>query len=132
MHISLHAIFSFLAGLIISLNFKGEVSWLFILIFVLAGIIMDIDHFFYFRIRYGKKWYKKTIEDFKGKRHHFYPSHTIEFLILTGILVYFYKPLIFIWLAFVLHLFLDFLIHITPYAGYSWLKYYSLIYYFLT
>jgi len=128
MHVIFHLISSLLFGLGLSGAFLGEISLPVILAVTIGGIIMDLDHPLTWFFRYGSKIFSGGRDDFKTKTPRFYFTHTIEFLILTAGIIYFYSFFVYVWAGFVFHLSIDFLSHFFYHEkNYSWVKYYSTI-----
>lgn len=124
MLVSTHAIASFLVALGLY-PFFGLYS----IIFFLAGFLIDIDHAIEYAI--SKKninpfdayndlmeVYKKGVEDLRAgkvlvnEKVYFHIFHSIEFLIILGILGYFNKIIMFIFLGFLFHIALDLIMDI--------------------
>ena len=133
MHILYHLIISFLFALGVFVCFKKYLHhsfWVIILIITLSGIIIDLDHVAYYGSKYGFDGINEALKDFRDHTHHFYFMHTVEFLILIGVIAYFYRLFILVWAGICLHLSLDFATHLSYNIGWAWLKYYSWISYF--
>ncbi|MEK6935707.1 MAG: hypothetical protein AABW67_02885 [Nanoarchaeota archaeon] len=77
----------------------------------LASIFIDVDHYFWYgfkkkdwNLKNAFYWNKALPKNHKPIMHIF---HTVEFLLLVAILVYFFNPFLFILIGILLHSALD-------------------------
>ena len=123
MNIIFHMVINFLFSLLL-LYLNPEIfSWNIVLFITLIGVLIDIDHLFYYSTRMHR-----IVDDFVKKIPHFYAFHTIEFLLLLALLSFFSMNIFFIFIGVGVHLVTAILTYI-PYGAHSRLKYWSVIYY---
>lgn len=109
-------------NLIISLVLLIGVEPLYVLIFFLSSILIDVDHYLYyiyekknFSLKKAYNWNKKSIKQFHNlsreekKRHRYFVFllHGIETLIIILILSRFFPILFYVFLGFLTHLIED-------------------------
>ena len=130
MHGLWHIVLGLILGLLVGL---GNIE---ILFFVLGGALIDIDHLLYMMI--GERIFSvKGMIDFHKKNFetmtpHFYALHFIEIIVLSCIVFYFVNWYLFLFaLGMLFHWVCDVLKYIWFYRDFkSWIKYYSLVFYF--
>ncbi len=126
-----HFLIGSISSIFIYLNFP-EISILNIIIFLLASVLIDVDHYLYYvyrkkdwNLKNAINWFMRNGKALKKldikKRAEFYTGfcflHGIEVLILLAILGYFINNIFsFIALGFLVHLILDY-IHQANYKG---------------
>ncbi len=131
MHVLTHFFINVLIGCIAKLKFIE------ILLLGLGGIFPDIDHILYIifgeKIHSIKKAWKFHKREFKLMRPHFFVLHFIEIIIILSVVSYFINWYLFlIFLGFILHWIADAIKYLWFYKSLlPWIKYYSLIGYFL-
>lgn len=92
----------------------------YVLVIILASILIDADHYFFFVTRkksfnifYMPKYFKvliKKIRKYEGPRLYvLMVFHTIEFLILAFIFALFFEIFMLIFIGFIFHIFCDFI-----------------------
>lgn len=125
-----HTLINFLFGLSLEFNFIE------IIIIVLGGILIDIDHaiyqYFIIKNKTLKQMWKWHVKENRIKSHHHFPFHFLEVGVLLSFIFYFinwYLFLFFIGLA--LHILTDLIEHLIFHKNFSPLKYYTLIGYFI-
>jgi hypothetical protein len=131
----MNTIFHFLINIIIAILLK--LNLVEILLVGFGGVLIDIDHIFYMifgeKIYSFKKAAKFSKKEFKLMRPHFFFLHFVEvigLLLVISYLVSWYALLIFF--GFLLHWIFDALKYIYVYKSFSpWIRYYSLIAYFI-
>jgi hypothetical protein len=97
------------------------------IIIAISGFLIDLDHIIYYIPKGFKNWKK----DFKNKSPHFYIFHTLEFIILIGIVCFYYNFMFLVWIGFLIHLATDALTYLYNYkTNLFWLKYWSFFSYF--
>jgi len=113
-------------------------SWDLFLLIIVWGVLIDIDHLIYYfyklRTFNFSKVLKYSNKDFILDRPHFYLFHTIDFFTVFGIIIYlknFDIILTLLFLTGLLHWISDSIRHYIHHRNFSWLKYYSLLYYLL-
>ena len=126
-----HAIINGLLGFLLQFNFIG------ILIIVLGGILIDVDHaiYQYFIIKNKKfnKMWKWHIKECKVKSFHFFPFHMLEVSVVISFVFYFINWYLFLFfLGFVLHILTDIVDHLIFHKNLKALKYYTLTGYFIS
>lgn len=104
-HIILGAIFSLLVYFIFNLSLYQ------VLIIFSASVLIDLDHFLFYVKRHRntnlKKayfWHKALPKDHKPMMHIF---HSLEFLIIIGILSIFYNFFLMLFIGFIFHSIFD-------------------------
>jgi len=125
MHIIYHLIINFIIGIVLLYFFPNKFTWIAVMIIVLSGVLIDLDHVVYYTINGGDSHL-----DFVNNNPHFYFFHTIEFIILIIVLSFFSRNVFFIMIGSLSHLLADIMRYIVE-NNYAWLKYWSVIYYFL-
>jgi len=105
----------FLLSLILALIFYPIFNWKVLFIFV-GGVLIDIDHYLWYLYKYKKfnvfHAYKFYIDKINEKREHenigiLLILHTIEFLLLIGILSFYSETILLIAIGLVFHYILD-------------------------
>lgn len=109
----------------------------FLLLIIVWGVLIDLDHLPYYMLKFRTFDFSKILKfsnrDFKSDTVHFYPLHTLEFFIILSIaavLAKFDTRFILIVLTGLVHWILDGVRHYMHHKNFSWLQYYSAIYYF--
>ena len=129
----MNVVFHFIINIIIA--FLLKLSPVEILLVGLGGVLIDVDHIFYFifgkkiySIKKAKKFHKK---EFKLMRPHFFFLHFIEIILILLASSYYLNWYAFLILfGFLLHWFADALKYIYFYRSFlPWIKNYSLIAY---
>ena len=104
-----------------------------ILLIILGGILIDIDHYIAyifikkdFNLKRAYKYFVKMREKIKRGKKVNVPLcvfHTLEFVIALAVIVFFNKTLLFLFIAMLFHLMLDFiegfLTNTTQFSKYS-------------
>lgn len=126
----MNIVYHFILGLLISYFFEFNLENT--LIFVLAGVLIDLDHPLYYLISESANRKGKSIINFKKwclkeyhlHRPHFYLFHTFEFLLLFCILGVIMDGLIkYIAFGFLFHFLVDILTYLFVYRSTKpWLK----------
>lgn len=128
MNILSHFILNILVMLPFSLN-PTE-----LLVVGIAGVIIDIDHLFYF-LFVEKKWHPKDMWSWYKKenavhRPHFYMFHMVEFILIFMIVSFFINRYLFlVSIGFALHFLEDAIVYIIYHKNLEWIKSFSLFYY---
>lgn len=122
MHIGFHAIINLTAGLLLNLTLPLEFPIYGVWLIVLSGILIDLDHLFYYGFNL-----KKLKQDFKKKNPHFYPLHTIEFVLILCCLAFLSKYMLFVLIGVLMHFIADILTCLY-YKNYEWIRYRSFVY----
>ena len=104
-----HILFGAIFSLIV--YYFSQVSAFYILVLFLSSFLFDVDHYLFNLFRYGdvslKKSYlrhKKLPRNHKPMTHIF---HTIEFILLIGIMGYFSKLFLFVFIGIIFHSIID-------------------------
>ena len=118
----------FIGGLLYYINFLTSFNQF--LIFLLASVLIDMDHFIYHFIKMDFKAIKKLVKiafGQKGDVYGFYLFHYWEFNAVVLTLSFFNKFFLIIFLSNMLHLFLDTLDYYNRYGNIDIVKERSLI-----
>ncbi len=109
-------------NLFISLPLLFILKPIYVLIFFFSSFLIDVDHYLYYvfkkkdlslKIAYKwflakkDKWLEMSPEERKKHKHSFMIFHGIEPLFFVLVLSFFYQPLFFVFLGFLIHLFED-------------------------
>src|SRR3989338_1828890 len=111
----------FILGLVLSLilmPFFGFYSFF----ALIPSVLLDLDHYLLYIIKTRQLSFKKAVEYHrKGGcgRHHLCIFHTVEFLLLLGILSISSKIMMVVFIGTIVHLFVDYL------DWFLWFSYYS-------
>ena len=131
-----HTVFN-LVVFIPLLLFLKIFSFELILLILAWGVLIDLDHLPYFiyklRTINFSEIMKYANKEYKLDRPHFYPFHTIDFFIVFSLVLYlqnFDITLTLLFLTGLFHWALDSSRHYIIHRNFSWLRYYSAIYYF--
>jgi len=107
-----------------------------LLMIITWGVLIDLDHLPYYILKFRTFDFFKILKfsgrDFKSDTVHFYPLHTLEFFVilsLSAVLVKFDMGFILFILTGLIHWILDGVRHYLHHRNFSWLKYYSAVYY---
>jgi hypothetical protein len=131
MLVSTHLLISLAIALVLY-PFFG--NW--VIIFFLAGFLIDIDHIIEYGIARGdfNPWnaYKNLVTEFKHKKscinngktpnkayRRFHIFHSIEFIFLLGIVGFFSKIFFFVFLGFLVHIIFDLIDYYTLYLKHN-------------
>lgn len=92
--------------------FSGYLSFIEFSIFVLGGIFVDIDHipsYWYYKKEYSLNYnnIKNWCFSIGYRMEHFYPFHTIWFVLILFLLRQIHPAMLFLFLGVLLHVFLD-------------------------
>jgi hypothetical protein len=112
-------LFHFIISLIPSIFLFPYIKWN-VLFIIIGGILIDVDHYFYYIIRFRnlnffsfynyhlnhKKEKYKTLKDKRFKRI-ILIFHTIEFIFLLLILMFFNRYIFYLGVGMIIHLFFD-------------------------
>ena len=133
MKIHHHFLISFLAGSSYLLMTGQSIDLINLMPWFTGGVLIDIDHLFTYTKNYRtfrlKKLLRVMLEDYEQNNQAVYIFHTIEFALFLG-LVTIMTGLGWQYMAgYFLHLFCDGLRHKKMKKNYSWLKKWSLVYY---
>jgi hypothetical protein len=107
-------------------------SWGVVLIFILVGVLIDIDHPLLFTVKYKtlspKKWIKigKKLE--KKMEANLYILHSPEFNVGLFVLSLFHPAFLVIFVSNMVHIYLDVLVHYRHHRNFLWMKRWSLLY----
>jgi len=129
MHIISHVLINGLIG------FLMQLSMFEILLIILGGILIDLDHLLYIvcgeKINSLKKAWKFHKKEYKLMRPHLFIFHFLEPIIIFSLVFYFVEWHIFlVFFGFFLHWITDAIKYLCYYKSFfPWLKYYSLIFY---
>lgn len=128
-----HLIINLIFGFLILLLFFKQINFQYLLVIVLSGFLIDVDHIF-------NEIYKKTI--FKPKKFvrywfdiankytgELYLFHTYEFFLLILILSLYNKLFLFIFIGLVIHFIADGITNNNYTRSFKWVKNYSVILY---
>lgn len=117
MYVRDHFIVSVILGVLLFPIFKWN-----ILFIIVGGVLIDVDHYLLYYMKFKKFDLVKGYKYFSGKDcwkeliNSLSIFHTVEFLILMIVLSFYYKPFVFIVIGIVPHLIMDF-IHENRAAG---------------
>lgn len=105
---------------------------------VLGAFLIDIDHLIYIRFNEGITSFSKTAKWVKMEYNkldpHLYVFHTAEFLVVLSLVTFYISRdfLFYITLGFIINTSIDMVGYFKIYKNLKpWIKYYSLIYYFI-
>lgn len=130
MNISRHGTANVIAVFPLS-HFLGW-DWKVMTIFLLAGIVIDIDHLFYFTIKHKTISPAKWFEIGKTMRERMQPGlyvlHSPEFNFILLVLSFFNGIIFVIFISNLIHIFLDIYEHYQYYKNFLWIKKWSMIY----
>jgi hypothetical protein len=119
-------IFLHLIGLINSIEY--------FILFVLFGVLIDIDHIFFYIISQHtlskNKLIKVLMDDRKKMQAGVFIFHSPEFniLVLTLVLFYYHPIFLLIFISNVVHVFLDALEHYRYHKNFHWIKKWSIVF----
>ena len=125
-----HLVINFIVGTIL-INLMNLSTPEF-LIFLVAGIAIDIDHVFYYSISNRslspKKIKDRALKDTNIMKPNFYIFHTFEVLILLYILSFNHDFFMMMFLGFGIHLLSDAIAYVRFYSrDFNWVKHWSLL-----
>lgn len=133
---SYHLIISFSVGSLYLLLTDKMINFINILPWLAGGFLVDIDHILTNGVRNKtlniKKILKIISKDYHQDKQHIYPFHTLEFALFFGYLI---TKTVLTWqymASYTIHLFCDGIKNKRKRNNYSWLKKWSLAYYFKT
>ena len=105
-----------------------------VLIFVLAGILIDLDHLFYFFVKYKTIKLYQLITIGKELRKRMKPGiyifHSFEFNIILIMASVFHHIIAIVLLSNAIHIILDIIEHYHYHRNFLWIKKWSMIYSF--
>jgi len=128
MKIDKHILINFVTGIIL-LNITNDFTDRNLLFFIFGGFVFDIDHPIYHLVKYKSlklnDFFKEHKKLFKTMTPKFYIFHTFEFIVLFGIISFYYLNIYF-YLGLITHLLSDIAKYIYTYKkNFSWIKHWS-------
>jgi hypothetical protein len=120
----------------ISLYLSHSFTYLNLVLMVAGGVVFDLDHILYFILTYKtfslNKMMRWSLKEYHGMKTKIYVFHTLDFIVLLGIIAYFDRRLVYLFAGFIIHCICDW-----ARAGYhfkndwmgfvNWSKYWLLI-----
>ena len=104
----------------------------FLLIFFIAGLLMDIDHLIFFAVKTKsfslKKWSALGNKMRKKMQPGFYVFHSPEFCLIIMILSFFHVYFLIILINYIIHISIDITEHYTYHKNFRFIKTWSVIY----
>ncbi len=107
-----------------------------LLLIIAWGVLIDLDHLIYYFYKLHTLNFFTVLEyskkDFKADRPHFYLFHTFDFFIIFGVVLYlenFDIVLSLLFLTGLVHWIMDSIRHYLHHRNFSWIKYYSVLYF---
>ncbi|HPI67253.1 MAG TPA: hypothetical protein PKZ16_01795 [bacterium] len=131
MNLSKHLVVNIATG-VIFYRFGVINSLKFYLLFIIFGILIDVDHVIYLIFKEKTSNFKKLLVAGKNERKkmqaHLYIFHSPEFNFVLAILSFFNQIILLIFLSNMIHLILDIVEHYHFHKDFRWFKQWSVIY----
>ncbi|MFH2021500.1 MAG: hypothetical protein ABIJ34_08875 [archaeon] len=104
-----------------------------LLVFILAGVLIDIDHLFLFAVKYRKidpkEWLARAKMLRKNMESELYIFHSPEFNLLLIAAAFFYEQIWLIILSNFIHISLDIIEHFTYHRNFRWIRRWSILFF---
>ena len=135
MHTLKHLLINISLGILILFVLNERIFSINLLLIILAGVLIDIDHVF-------NEIYKGTIKNPRKVIRYWastqdkhvkelYLFHSYEFLFILLVLSFIFMPLIYILIGLIIHFITDGITNYNDIKSFSWLKHYSVIWWLI-
>jgi len=130
MNIFAHIIVNMIAGALLKYSFQWD--WKLLIIFIIAGAAIDIDHLLFFIFKYKEINPKNWIVIGKEYRNKMQPGlyvfHSPEFNIILLLFSFINEIILIILISNLIHISLDIFEHYHYHKNLSWIKKWSVVY----
>jgi hypothetical protein len=105
-----HFLINLVTGLFF-LSITHNLTYNHLLLMLVGGVIFDLDHILYFVLAYKTFDLNKMVlwglREYHSMKTKIYIFHTVDFMLVLGCIAYFDRPIIYLFVGYVLHCICD-------------------------